>query len=77
MHITLGLGNGETMEALLLAASRTRMRVVIPGCDDTIELRLKNHQWKRADGSTAEVESVISDGKGMAVFLDAHVLHAA
>jgi hypothetical protein len=65
------------IEALLLAVSRSRMRVVIPGCDDTMEFRLKNHRWTLTDERVAEVESMISDGKTIPVLFDAHVRHAA
>jgi len=37
--------DGARVNALLLNATRSHMRVVVPHCDDTLELRLKNNKW--------------------------------
>lgn len=78
MLIILRFRIGGMIAALLLAANRSRMRVVIPGSGDTLELRLRKNAWTLEDGRIAEVEAVISDGKPLStVLLDAHVRHAA
>jgi hypothetical protein len=66
------------VDALLLSASRSRMRLITPGGDDTLELRRRKSGWTLEDGRIAEVEAMMSDGNPIStVFLDAHVRHAA
>ena len=72
MRMILLYQNGTRAEAIVLAASHSvlagtdspdRMRVVIPGCTDTVEFRLKNQQWVSEDGSVAEIEAMILYGR--------------
>src|SRR5579872_5612389 len=41
--------DGAKVNALLLSATRSHMRVVLPHCDDTLELRLENNKWNFKD----------------------------
>jgi hypothetical protein len=78
MLMILQFRDGGMIEALLLAVNRSRMRLITPGSDDTLELRLRKSAWSLEDGRTAEVEAVISDGNPLSTFfLDARVGHAA
>jgi hypothetical protein len=50
--------NNSRVDGILLAASHDRMRVVMPGCKDSTELRLKKRRWVSAEGCVAEIEAV-------------------
>jgi hypothetical protein len=60
MYLILLGQNGARIDAILLAASRNRMRVTTPGCSDTIELRF-NKAWISEDGGIREIEAMILD----------------
>ncbi len=60
MHLTILDSTGGRHEAVLLAASATRMRVVIKGSRDTIELRASYREWFSEDGEFVEFESITS-----------------
>lgn len=61
MHLILRYQNGVRVQAILLAASRDRMRLVIPNCTETIEFRLKDKTWISGDGEVAEIDAMIAD----------------
>jgi hypothetical protein len=62
MYLILGFQTGRRTEAILLAASPGRMRVVIRRRNDTMELRHIEDRWISDDGEPVEIESWISDG---------------
>ena len=62
MHLILSYATGRRAEAILLAASPGRMRVVVKRLNDTIELRQEEGRWFSDDGEPVEIESWISDG---------------
>ena len=45
MYLTISFGDGCHVDAVLLAMSRDRMRVVIPDQMDTVEFRLVYGGW--------------------------------
>jgi hypothetical protein len=47
---------GVTVEAVILATGKNRMRVVIPGLPDTIELRRAGSQWFDSDRQPVEFD---------------------
>jgi hypothetical protein len=53
--------NGLRMDAVLLAAGNDRMRVVLRGGRDTIELHREGEQWISEDGLAYEFEAWIVD----------------
>jgi hypothetical protein len=77
MYLILRYHDDSRVDAILLAANRGRMRVVIRGCDDTVEFRNKNKNWVAADGSAVEIESVSGGMPNLANFHLPRVAHAA
>jgi hypothetical protein len=51
--------SGTKVEALLLAASRYRMRVVVAGQRDTIDLNRLGDCWYAESGQAIEIEALI------------------
>lgn len=51
---------GERTEAVLLATGDRRMRVVVRGRHDAMELRLIKDQWMSDNGDAIDIESLIS-----------------
>ena len=45
MPVLISFSKGQLIEAVLLAAGKTRMRLAAPGYSDVIELELKYGQW--------------------------------
>ena len=61
MYMILRYSTGRRVDAILLGAARERMTVVIPDQEDTLEFSLVGNQWISEDGSTVEIESVVTD----------------
>lgn len=59
MRMMLLFENGLRVDAVLLATSDYRMRVVVPGKEDATELRLIKDQWMSEEGEAVDIESVI------------------
>jgi len=59
MQLILRYGNGKRTEALLLSRSAGAMRVVIPGCKDTVELRSEGEQWADEEGLRVSIEAMV------------------
>jgi len=62
MHLILSYPTGRRVEAILLAASRECMRVVVKRLNETLELRLIDGQWSSVEGTHIEIESMVADG---------------
>jgi hypothetical protein len=62
MHLILCYPNGKRVDSLLLAAGRNRLRVAIPQCNETVELRFDQSQWVSDEGDMLEIESMLCDG---------------
>ena len=58
MHISAG----RTMEGVLLEMTPDRMRVSIPGSEDTLELRRSDGAWRLEDGTLVEFDALLNDG---------------
>ena len=63
MRMMLLFENGRRAEAVLLAASDYRMRVVVRGTEDATELRLIQDQWMSEEGKAVDIESLILAGQ--------------
>ena len=61
METILLYENGLRVEALLLAGDRDRMRAVIRGSGETIELRRIQDQWVTEEGGIVEIDALIAD----------------
>jgi hypothetical protein len=59
MLMTIRYQSGLRAEAVVLAASRERMRVAIDSQDDTIELREVEAHWYTEEGAEIEIEALI------------------
>lgn len=58
MRMILLFENGLRSEAVLLAASDHKMRVVVRGTADTTELRRIKDQWISEEGDAVDIESI-------------------
>ena len=60
MHTVIVFPGGRQVDALLLAASAERLRVVIPGRGDTVEFRLIEGQWTSESGDHVDVGAILA-----------------
>jgi hypothetical protein len=60
MHLIISTPNGTRLEALVLAVGENRLRVVVAGHNDTVELRRNYGQWS-SDQGEVELEALIAD----------------
>ena len=59
MHITFQCADGVGVEGILLAVSDARMRVIIPGQRDTVELQKSNGSWFTEEGRAIAIEALL------------------
>jgi hypothetical protein len=59
MLMTIRYQNGLRAEAVVLAASRERMRVAIDSQGDTLELHEVDARWYTEEGVEIEIEALI------------------
>ena len=64
MHLILRYPRSRRIEALLLAATAGRMRVVVKHLKDTVEFTLVDGRWISDRGCAAEIESITTDDPG-------------
>jgi hypothetical protein len=62
MHLFLLYFNSKPVEAILLAASHDRMRVIIRENPDTIELLRIDGHWLSSEDEPVELASLLADG---------------
>ena len=60
MHILIRFESAVEVEALLLAAGRDRMRVVIPRQRDTVDLTRSEGCWRTESEQVVEIAGLIS-----------------
>lgn len=60
MHIMISFSTGDRIEGILLAASDSFMRVVVPSGRETMELRRVAGCWESEEGEQIEIESIFS-----------------
>ena len=68
MHLTIRHFNGRLVESIVLAVSADRMRITIPGWEDTIELMLTQGVWLTEAGEPVEIECMVSTSDQSAIF---------
>jgi len=66
MHMILCYPTGRYTDAILLSATRDRMRVIVQGQEDTLELCQIGTQWISDSGSSVEIQSLFTDDPGVA-----------
>ena len=59
MHIILRYPNGKRVDALLLSREHDRLRLAIPGRNDTLELKLVRERWVDDDGQKVSIEAMV------------------
>jgi hypothetical protein len=60
MSIVLRYATRRRVDAILLAASAERMRVVVRNQNDTLELHRVGSRWFSDRGSAVEIESIVA-----------------
>jgi len=60
MYMILRYGTGRLVEAVLLHATRERMKVAVRGQEDTVQFSLIGDLWISDDGSEIEIESIVN-----------------
>ena len=65
MHILLIYPGGRRQGALLLAGTRERMRVMMPGQADAVEFRQIENTWIGESGAAVEIGAIM----GQAAFV--------
>jgi hypothetical protein len=53
--------NGKRVEALLLLREPDRLRVMVHGRTDTLELKLVRDRWVDDDGHKVSIEAMVTD----------------
>ena len=61
MYTLIRYPGGIIVEALVLAKGRNRMRVVVAGSSDTIELKRSGPQWFTATRQPVELDFLMSN----------------
>ena len=61
MYTVIILPGGRQLDALLLSASRNRLRVVMPGRGDTAEFQLIEGRWTSESGERVELGAIFSE----------------
>jgi hypothetical protein len=59
MYLTFRFPDGHSLEGILLAIGRSKMRVGIPGQPDTLEFELVDGCWTAENGERIELECLI------------------
>jgi hypothetical protein len=62
MHMIVKFQNGIRAEALLLAGGRDRMRLIVSGQADAIELSKADGYWYTEAGEPVEIEAITAVG---------------
>jgi hypothetical protein len=60
MHMMVVYENGSRADAVVLAVGENRMRVVLRGSRDTVELRLLKEQWMTEEGDAIDIEALVA-----------------
>jgi len=66
MYSLIGFSNAVVVEAVVLKASRNRMRVAIAGYADSLELKRDGGEWLLETGERVTLEFLLSDAPASA-----------
>ncbi len=72
MHTILRYPDGKRVYALLLAREDTRLRMMVPGKSDTLELRKLPEKWVDEDGARISIEALVCAERGLRIAATAH-----
>src|ERR1035438_5693297 len=72
MYTVIVFPGGRQVDALLLAASEDRLRVVIPGRRDTLEFRLFEGRWISESGARVELGAMVAEDSADAYWVRAN-----
>lgn len=61
MYSLIGFSNSVVVEAVVIHATKRRIRAVVAGLDDAIELRRVGSQWYSENGEVVTFEFLASD----------------
>jgi hypothetical protein len=64
LHILLMYPGGRQQNGLLLARTRERMRVMMPGQADAVEFRMSEGVWMGESGATVEIAAILAASDG-------------
>ena len=77
MYSLIGFSNAVVVEAVILKATRNRMRVVLVGLDDVLELRRVGSEWFSETGEAVTVEFLAADAPASATQVDQPLMSRA
>ena len=63
MYVLMRHAAGITVEGLILASNKNRMRVVMQGFADAVELKRRGNDWLDPHGLPMEFDFVMSTGR--------------
>ena len=63
MYVMISTKDSQAVGALLLAVSKTKMRLAVPGKSDALELTLIEGQWTAENGDQVSLDSIIQTGE--------------
>lgn len=66
MYLTIVTAEGRTLEGVLLAVDRTRLRVIFESSADTVEFRLQDGAWTDERGARIEFDFIANSSVVMA-----------
>jgi hypothetical protein len=76
MYTLIRLLDGRTIEAVVLANTRSWMRLVTPSHKDAVELQLRGSDWVNERDEPVQFEFLAVDGEFSAVPCQPRVAHA-
>jgi len=66
MYTVIVFPGGRRFDALLLSASPDRLRVVVQGRSDTVELQMIEGRWMSDSGVCVELGAILNDESAVA-----------
>lgn len=70
MHLTMTYFDGRRVEGVVLAVSAQRMRISIPGQEDTLELTLHQSVWMTENQEPVEIEALVAERDWSSLFAE-------
>ena len=67
MHTILRYPDGTRVYALLLSHEDARLRMMVPGTSDTLELRKAPERWEDENGTRISIEALVCAERGLSL----------
>ena len=77
MYLLMRYADGSTVEAVLLAKGRDRLRMVVAGLPDAVELKRAGSRWLTPDRQAVDFDFMMEDGREAAVSTVGHRVRTA